>query len=341
MAWSESARHGMPRRGVLNRSVDGVQLRFRPDMPENPIKHHAVELNVRNSEDRSRAANLLVTGEAPLFSLFGNIIGAFSNPQAEAVGDLNELKGRPRTQTGSVTTSPDFYKSLVDWDAHNTDAIDPQKTLALIEHLSRLGPIGFLLPAADHVPPHLSRPATFAGKDVKTVQLIVPGQQCPFGEVVGNAVRRMPDSPFIFATSGNMSKAVTGTEQAAHHRFGPMLEEFAEEGRTGLTVLSDDEQDMWRRHPFHEPRSTTIVRLHDVHQGENGESRDHKGRPVIEVTRHGSTHEGYLRQVLNEHGFGVAFPKDRIPERHYSIGEKVISTGRLLRANVRFGGATV
>jgi len=283
-------------------------------------------LDIKNSEDIHHASHLLATGENPLVAPFGNIIGYFSNPSEQAVGDLNEFKGRPRSQTGSITTSPGYYPHIGDWSKLDSTVLPKNKVLSLIQDLSHMGPIGFILPAADFIPSHLSK--TVNGSQ-KTVQLIVPGKESPVNEIFEGAVKQMPDNPFIFATSGNVSSKLTGVEGAAHHRFGPLIEEFARAGKGGLIVLRDDEEAMRRRHPFHDTRSTTILNLSDVVRDNKGNIlTDKQGRPMISISRHGSADERYIRKILAGQGFGASFPKERIPSRHYSPGEYMLYTFR-------------
>jgi hypothetical protein len=292
-------------------------------------------LDIHNQDDVAQAVDYLVSGDRPLVIPFGNIIGFFSNPAKEHVQEANIFKGRPSTQTGSVTTSPEFYSDLIDWNRFNTDMLPRDAVLGLIDHLSQHGPIGVILPASNLVPSHLSRAITFPDGELKTVQLIVPGNDSPANAIFRGAVARMPESPFIFATSGNVSSKLTGTDGAAHHRFAPLIEEFAQEGRGGLTVVTDNEKEMRKRHPFFDTRSTTILNLLDYQRdGNNQALTDSEGRPIIKINRHGSAHERWLRGVLEDHGLGAEFPTERLPERHYSSFESLGERARTVRAGV-------
>ena len=295
----------------------------------------ATFLDIHDSKDIAKAIDHLVSGTQPLIIPFGNIIGLFSNPAKEHVESANLLKGRRKDQPGSVTTSSNYYSDLVAWDKLDSDVLPRSEVLSLIKHLSMHGPIGFILPAEAYIPSHLSKEISSPEGKVNTVQLIVPGENSPASAIFEGAVDRMKDTPFIFATSGNVSHRLTGKEGAAHHRFSPLIEEFAEEGIGGLTVVKDNEKEMRRRHPYFDPRSTTIINLRDVVRADKGDILfDAKGRPVIQVARHGSAHESYVREVLADHGFGVSFPEGRIPERTYSITEKVGAHARHLATGI-------
>lgn len=289
----------------------------------------ARRLDIRNPRDVQTAAEILVAGKDPLFARFGNILGVFGHPSAETVGGINEFKGRPRTQTGSITTTPEHYEDVADWSMLDNGLLvpgsetrlDKKTVLKLIHALSQDGPVGVLLPAADHIPGHLSRTIDRQGGELRTVQLIVPGKDCPSNDVFAAAVKQMPETPFIFATSGNVSRAVMKTEQPAHYNYGPLVEEFKAQGKGGITVITDSaiaEKTVESRHRYHDQRSTTIFRLDGVVREPDGSPvLDSEGRPVLHVQRHGSMYEGYMRGVLAEHGFGVEFPSAefRVPMR--------------------------
>lgn len=325
----------MTRRGLKNDGavvpVDTFQHSSGSEI--NTVKE-PVWLDIQSQADIQTAVDYLVSGDAPLFLPFGNIIGAFSNPSEQAVGDLNELKGRKREQPGSVTTVSQHYEGLADWE-NLDDVLTKTKVLDIIGHLSKLGPIGFLLPAIDGIPTHLSKTADINGRSLKTVQLIVPGDESPVNAIFQSAASQMPDNPYLFATSANMSKAVTKTEQAAHHRFAPLVKEFAQEGRGGLIVVRDDETAMRRRHPFHDSRSTTILDLTGVVRNTKGVALlDRQDRPIVRVSRFGSAHPRLVRNFLEEQGLGVEFPETKIPKRDYSTAEKTLYAFRSVRANI-------
>lgn len=329
----------LPRAGGANFDASAQRARFGGELASvTPITdavsasekpRGAQRLDIRNPRDVQTAAKILVAGEDPLFARFGNILGVFGHPSAETVGNINEFKGRPRSQTGSVTTSSEHYESLADWEhldggllVPNADVrLNKETALTLIDALSKEGPVGVLLPAADHIPGHLSRTEQNANGELRTVQLIVPGQNCPSTEVFSAAVNQLPDMPIIFATSGNMSKTVMKSEQPAHYDYDPLVREFTEQGKGDITVITDSEEEEHKvrgRHRYHDQRSTTILRLDDVVREEDGAPKiDKNGRPILKVQRHGSMHAVYLRDILAEHGFGIQFPPEesRVPIR--------------------------
>ncbi|HWY79254.1 MAG TPA: hypothetical protein VNW29_02760 [Candidatus Sulfotelmatobacter sp.] len=284
-------------------------------------------LTLNNPEDRKKAVGWLVSGEYPFIMPFGNILGAFTHPSSEAVGNLNALKGRPREQTGSITTSPNHYSELANWAALDQAVLTEGTVLDIVDHLSTHGPVGFILPAADSIPPHLSKEIMKQGKQIKTVQLIVPGKNSPVSDIFRAAADKMPkETPYFFATSANRS----GTE--VHHRYNPLVAELIQDRKGKFVVVVDDERQMRRRHPYHDSRSTTIIDMTDVVRDSDGQVlRDEKGRPLIAISRHGSAHEAYVRKVLAQHGFGAQFPDQRIPERIYP-GEGLPDAVRRLRA---------
>lgn len=312
------ARHDSLLAGIT--SVDRVQT------PESP--NGGKRLDIHNPLHVQEAAERIAAGE-PMFSVFANIIGVFGNPSEKVVGDINEFKGRPRNQTGSVTTVRGHYEELADWGQMHKDVLSKGTAMRLVDKLSTFGPVGFLLPAADHIPPHLSRLEQKAEKEFKTVQLIVPGMNCPSNALFAETIKRIPEN-YAFATSGNMSKAVMRTEQPAHYRYQPLVEEFAEQGKGNITVITyNDERAMRRMFPYHDQRSTTIVRLDDVIRTPDGSPvLDEQGRMMLRVNRHGSMNELLMRRLLAEEGYGVQFPDaaQRVPIRFYTEGARRMQT---------------
>src|SRR5690606_7925009 len=105
---------------------------------------------------------------------FGNIYALTTRGDAATVERVNALKGRPLTQVGSIALPPRRLLSAFDLDAL-PDALSPELAGRIVDAFTRVGPIGFRGPAAEHVPAHL----TAESGGVRTTQVIAPGARCP------------------------------------------------------------------------------------------------------------------------------------------------------------------
>ena len=63
-------------------------------------------LDITDLADRTRAAEATAEGAA-LFYAFGNFCALAAKPDLATLHAMNALKGRPRDQVGSVTTTPE------------------------------------------------------------------------------------------------------------------------------------------------------------------------------------------------------------------------------------------
>jgi len=73
-------------------------------------------LDITDLADRTRAAEATAEGSA-LFYAFGNFCALAAKPDLATLHAMNALKGRPRDQVGSVTTTPEKASRVFDWDA--------------------------------------------------------------------------------------------------------------------------------------------------------------------------------------------------------------------------------
>ncbi len=311
------------------------------DAPSSPARRESTRLNIKDPRHVDQAARILTETTDPVFVQFGNIHGVFGHPSDEAVSSINEFKGRKPDQVGSITTTQKHWEGIADWSQLDPEAISKGTALEIVRDLSNIGPIGAVLPAAEHIPGLLSKKDAYNGGPIRTVQLIVPGTGAPAEAVFSRAADLMPDKPFVFATSGNTSKAVNdGKEQPAHHRYEDLVAEFESHGHDGITVITaQNEARAKHKFPYNDHRSTSILRLHDVVRQENGEPQlDEQGRKILEVTRDGSMHQGVLREVLANHGYGVIFPapEKRVPIRDYSEAERRMRALRTKKADILY-----
>src|ERR1700750_1737629 len=105
-------------------------------------------LDIADLAQRREAAEATAAGAA-LFYDFGNFCALAAKPDLQSLRAMNALKGRPRDQVGSVTTTPERANKVSDWDRVN---LPWSALVATMAELHALGPIGFRGPAADSVP---------------------------------------------------------------------------------------------------------------------------------------------------------------------------------------------
>src|SRR2546421_5122392 len=84
-----------------------------------------------------------------------------------------------------------------------------------------LGPMGFRGPAAPGIPGHL----TSLDAEARTTQLIAPGFRCSSNNLIGDVISRIEED-FLFITSANVSKGVTGRLEPAHHDLAGVQADF-------------------------------------------------------------------------------------------------------------------
>jgi tRNA A37 threonylcarbamoyladenosine synthetase subunit TsaC/SUA5/YrdC len=253
-------------------------------------------LDIADLAQRREAAEATAEGAA-LFYAFGNFCALAAKPDLDSLQAINRLKGRSLNQVGSVTTTPERAKLVFDWDQVH---VPWSALVAVMSDLHELGPIGFRGPAADIIPDHL----TVMDGDVKTVQLISPGDACPSNALVGDVLDLIGED-VLYITSANTSSHVSKQIEAAHYEIREIQKEFGD--REDVTLIGHrNERAIRRRYPRHLPCSTSIVAFH-------------KGHLVLE--RLGSLSAEVIEQVANRHGLTLiigAKAHERVPVRRPS-----------------------
>jgi tRNA A37 threonylcarbamoyladenosine synthetase subunit TsaC/SUA5/YrdC len=240
-------------------------------------------LDISSLADRTRAAQATAEGAA-LFYAFGNFCALAARPELESLRAMNALKGRPRDQVGSVTTTPELATRVFDWDAVR---LPWSALVGVMADLHALGPIGFRGPAAAHIPAHL----TVGG----TVQLITPGDACPSNALVGEVLDLIGE-PILSITSANANQDQT------HYAIGEIRKEFGHHDDV-VFIGHRNERANRRRYPHHRPCSSSIVGFD-------------RGELVLE--RHGSLDADLIGRVATKHGLElVVAAHERLPVRRY------------------------
>jgi hypothetical protein len=250
-------------------------------------------LDIADLAQRREAAEAAADGNA-LFYAFGNFCALAAKPDLASLEAMNRLKGRPLHQVGSVTTTPERTKHVFDWDR----VMIPWGALvAVMGDLHSLGPIGFRGPASHHIPDHL----TVVDKDVRTVQLISPGDVCPSNALVGD-ILDLTGEQILYITSANTSSNATGQIEAAHFEIKEIQKEFGH--RDDVVLIGHrNERAVRRQYPRHRACSTSIVAFHE-------------GQLVLE--RLGSLDALTILEVANRHGLSLHLGEGSeipVPER--------------------------
>jgi tRNA A37 threonylcarbamoyladenosine synthetase subunit TsaC/SUA5/YrdC len=248
-------------------------------------------LDIADLAQRREAAEAAADGAA-LFYAFGNFCALAAKPDLDSLHAMNALKGRPRDQVGSVTTTPERAKLAFDWDEVRL----PWSALtAVIADLHALGPIGFRGPAAAEVPVHLTQRGT--------AQLISPGDRCPSNALVADILDLIGED-FLYITSANTSSHVSQQLEAAHYEMREIQREFGQ--RDDVVLIGHrNERANRREYPYHLPCSTSIVAFD-------------QGELVLE--RLGSLSAGMIGRVVERHGLSLRIGEagaERIPVRNY------------------------
>jgi hypothetical protein len=225
---------------------------------------------------------------------------------------VNQIKGRPLDQVGSITTTREHLAELFDW-SQVPAPLTRARVLLLMDALFELGPFGFRGPAAAHIPAHLS---SFDG-ETRTTQIIGPGYACRSNVFFEHCINAI-DANFLYITSANRSHHVTGAaEEPAHWRLSGLQAEFGTTPRC-LMLGHADEARARAAYASFLPMSTTILAFHRVSVGDNG-------RQVLRVERHGSLHLDTLRPIVARLGFDLELgPRaiERLPLRRYDDLER-------------------
>jgi len=258
-----------------------------------------------NQDDEIAVARAVAEGAVACHG-FGNFYAMSTRPDADVVRYVNQIKGRPLDQVGSITTTRRHIPELFDW---SQVPLDKQRMLDLIDHLFALGPFGFRGPAASHVPAHLSSP----DGQTRTTQLIGPGYRCRSNVFLRRSIDAIDDN-FLYITSANRSRHLTGAaEEPAHWRLSGLQAEFGSNERCVMLAHSD-ERSARAAYPSFLPMSTTILAFHAA-------TTTSDGRTTLRVERHGSFHLDRLKTVMHRFGFDIEIgPRaaERLPLREYS-----------------------
>jgi 2-isopropylmalate synthase len=260
-------------------------------------------LDLADPSDRAFAAHATALGAA-LFYSFGNFCAIAAHPRLESVVRVNLLKGRTENQVGSLTTTRDRFRRLFDWELL-PEGLSRDVVLALMDDFYALGPMGFRGPAALGIPGQL----TSLDAETRTTQLIGPGHRCPSNELLDEILARV-DEDFLFITSANVSKGVTGRIEAAHYDLAGMQADFGD--GDGIVLIGHrDEPAVRASYPRHLPMSTSILAFHKL-------ERDEAGRPALVLERHGSLGVEDVRATVERHGFELVLAegaRERLPLR--------------------------
>jgi tRNA A37 threonylcarbamoyladenosine synthetase subunit TsaC/SUA5/YrdC len=267
-------------------------------------------LDIADLTQRREAAEATADGAA-LFYPFGNFYALAARPDLGGVRALNALKGRPRDQVGSVTTTPEKAKLVFDWDAIE---LPWSALVAVMGDLNALGPIGFRGPASARIPEHLTANGT--------VQLIAPGDVCPGNDLVGETLDLIGED-VLAITSANAHGA-----GAAHFEIKQIQREFGQ--REGVVLIGHrHERAVRRRYPRHLPCSTSIVAVHGN---------------ALTLERHGSLDALTILEIATRHGLRLEIgdgATERLPVRRPARPARpAFARRRAMRASARLARVT-
>lgn len=244
------------------------------------------------SRDAGFAARALDAG-AVVAHAFANFYAITTRADEATVRRVNLMKGRPPTQVGSITAPPNAIRDAWDFGELPT-GLTRRRILQLVDAFFTLGPFGFRGPAAGHIPPHL----TMTDGPITTAQVIAPGYACDSRDFLAAALRVTGDD-FLYITSANRSRHVTGAaDSPAHWRAEGLRAEFGDEPGF-LLVEHEDEAAARARYPRYLPMSTTILGFHRV-EHVTGDRRPH-----LVLERQGSIPVDDVRSVLDDFGLGL------------------------------------
>jgi hypothetical protein len=251
-----------------------------------------IALTIEDDRDVELAAHAIAQGGIACHP-FANFYVFTARPREAIVRYVNQIKGRPADQTGSVVTTPEHLANLFDWSLLH-DGVRRERVQALMDALIALGPFGFRGPARPRLPEFLTQD----DHGVRTVQVISPGVACPSNVLYTRALELI-GGDYLYGTSGNRSRRQTGAEdEPVHYRLAPLQEDF---GRFGdfFMLGTGDEAALARRYPVHQQMSATVLSFHKL-------GPDDGGLPRLVVERHGSLELSALRRITAQFGFGLA-----------------------------------
>ena len=247
-------------------------------------------LFIDDPDDVIKAAGAVREGYL-VATAFGNFYAILAAPSLAAMHAVNQAKGRPADQVGSITTDPSRIPAMFDGPM-------PQALTAL----AAAGPIGFRGPAAAHLPGHLTQVVD----GVRTTQVVTPGTACPANALFTRAAAEL-GVDHLYVTSANRSRHHTGArEEPAHWTAAGIEGDFAHVPDV-LVIAHRDEAAARASHPLHLPMSVTLL------------SFDGRSRRLV-VERHGSLHVEDVRRLTEPYGVEVELgpgATTRLPMRTY------------------------
>ena len=266
-------------------------------------------LCLAHDADIDLAVEALLDG-LPLACGFANFYVIFTRADADAVAQMNEWKGRPRSQVGSISTTSLRIPTLYDW-GRLPSTLSEKRVLDVMEAFLTEGPIGFRGPCAKDLPPHM----TADDEGILTAQAIVPGYRCPSNKVISRAIEKLPER-YLYITSANISSRKTGVEEPAHWKPAPLLFDFRHIVDMQL-IRHASENAAHAEYPGYAEMSTTVLSFH--------RPALENGRPALRLERHGSMHVDRVRALLDRFGLGLEVARggqQRLAERTYDFAAR-------------------
>src|SRR3954451_12382949 len=111
-------------------------------------------LRLGDLDDEALAARAVALGAVACHG-FGNFYAISTHPSPLVVRYVNQIKGRPADQVGSVTTIRAHIPGLFDW-SRLPEPLTQERVLERMDRLFEMGPFGFRGPAASDMPEHLT-----------------------------------------------------------------------------------------------------------------------------------------------------------------------------------------
>jgi tRNA A37 threonylcarbamoyladenosine synthetase subunit TsaC/SUA5/YrdC len=265
-------------------------------------------LCLANEGDIELAAEALVEG-LPVASGFANFYAIFTRADAATVAQMNVWKGRPPSQTGSISTTTLRIPTLFDF-AQLPPTLTEKRVLDVMEAFLNRGPIGFRGPAAADIPLHMT------GKDAeyRTAQTIIAGYRCPSNKLIARAIEQVPER-YLYITSANLSHHRTGLEEPAHWKPAPLIFDFRHIVNLQL-IRHESENVAHENYPGYAEMSTTVLSFHRPAVVE--------GRPALRLERWGSMDIPDVRTVLDRFDLGLEIAdsgKERLQQRTYEFAQ--------------------